>query len=605
MHRIQQNRTRTLPPPAGHVPAGRRARSVLLAAAFFPAVPAMAAGPLAQLPEPGGYISPIRVVLILLAMVPWLLFCQWLDKDLTKMRRMNKEMWNGIALGGGVAGLVVWLFLPWTTPGLFAAGFGLWFVLTFGSCGAYVFTRNSMVDAPSRVFTPRHIKAWFASLTNKKKQSGTSLAFERVKLTDADRKKVTVPSDPNQTTAYEAAQNLLFDALWRRATDVEMLVSGNGVRLAYRVDGVVAPRNDLFEREMAEQAMTFLKRIAGLDVEEKRKPQKGNITGSIPGGSAGETRIEVITSGTTQHERLALKIIGDENRLRISDLGLTQQQREAFDAMIAGPGGLVLVSGPRASGVTTTLYAAMRCHDAFMQNLLALEQQPLMDLENITQYTYDSTKHEGSFARQLQTVLRREPDVVMVSDCLDRETAHLAVTAARAGKRIYMGVQAKDSFDALKRVLSLAGDTDGVAEALRGILSQRLIRKLCVACRIAYKPDPQLLKKANLPIDKIEHFYRMPRPEECVDEKGNPKVCPNCQGSGYFGRTGIFEIMTVNDAVREQIKAGQPVNAIRATARKAGMLYLQEIGLQKVIEGTTSMNEMLRVIRDEEAKPGQ
>jgi len=202
-------------------------------------------------------------------------------------------------------------------------------------------------------------------------------------------------------------------------------------------------------------------------------------------------------------------------------------------------------------------------------------------------------------------VLRREPDVVMVSDCLDRETAHLAVTAARGGKRIYMGVQAKDSFDALKRVLSLAGDTDGVAEALRGILSQRLLRKLCVACRIAYKPDPQLLKKANLPIDKIEHFYRTPRPEECVDEKGNPKICPNCQGSGYFGRTGIFEIMTVNDAVREQIKAGQPVNSIRAAARKAGMLYLQEIGMQKVIEGTTSVNEMLRVIRDEEAKPGQ
>jgi type II secretory ATPase GspE/PulE/Tfp pilus assembly ATPase PilB-like protein len=289
----------------------------------------------------------------------------------------------------------------------------------------------------------------------------------------------------------------------------------------------------------------------------------------------------------------------------MSDLGLTKQQRELFDTFLKSPGGLILVSGPRASGVTTTLYGALRCHDAFMQNLLTLEQTPLMELENITQYIYDSSKHEGSYARQLQTVLRREPDVVMVSDCMDREAAHLAVTAARGGKRIYMGVQAKDSFDALKRVLSLAGDTDAVADALLGVTSQRLLRKLCVACRIAYKPDPQVLKKANLPIEKIEHFYRMPRPEECVDEKGNPKVCPNCQGSGYYGRTGIFEVLAMNDAIREQIRVGQPVNAIRATARKSGMLYLQEIGVQKVIEGATSMAEMLRVIRDEEAKPGQ
>jgi len=607
MHCTPQNQARKVSPAwAANSPRGKLGGLAALIGTPLLAGPVLAAGPLAEAPAPGGYISIGRVILIFLAMIPWLLFCQWLDKDVARLRKMNREMWNGVVLGGGVAALAIWLFLPWRSTGLFAAGFGIWFVLTVAVCGTYVMLRNGMVDAPNRVFTPRHIKAWFANLGKKgRKDSGPSLAFERVKLTGADKKKVTVPEDPNQTAAYEAAQNLLFDALWRRATDVEMLLGANAARLAYRIDGVVVPRNELVTRESAEQAVGFLKRVAGLEIEEKRKPQKGTVSASIPGGMTGETRLEVITSGTTQHERLALKIVSDENRLRISDLGLTPPQRELFDQLVAKQGGLILVSGPRASGVTTTLYAALRCHDAFMQNLLTLEQMPLMDLENLTQYTYDSTKHEGSYARQLQTVLRREPDVVMVSDCLDRETAHLAVTAARNGKRIYMGVQSKDSFDALKRVLSLAGDTDGVSEALSGVLSQRLMRKLCVACRIAYKPDPQLLKKANLPIDKIEYFYRTPRPEECVDEKGNPKVCPNCQASGYFGRTGIFELMAANDAIREQIRAGQPVNTIRATARKNGMLYLQEIGLQKVIEGTTSMNEMLRVIRDEEARPGQ
>lgn len=584
---------------------GRGLRPVPVIAASL-AVPASAwaAGPLAAVPDPGGYVSLWRVLIIFVAVIPYFMFCQWLETDLGKMRKLNHDMWNGIVLGGGVAGLILWMFMPWQSTGLFAAGFGLWYVVVVGVCGTYVFVRNSMVDPANRVFTPRHIKAAMKGL-GAKKEEGTSLAIEQVKLTGADGKKVRIPDDPNQTAAYEAAQNLLFDALWRRSTEVEMLLAGEQVRLAYRVDGVVTPRHDLMTREEAERAVSYLKRIAGLNVEEKRKPQKGSITGQIPGSPSGETKIEVITSGTTQQERIAFKMVGEEGRLRISDLGLTAQQREVLDGLIKRDGGIILVTGPRASGVTTTLYATLRCHDAFMQNLLALEQSPMMDLENITQYVYDSTKHEGSYARQLQTVLRREPDVVMVSDCMDRETAHLAVTAARGGKRIYMGVQAKDSFDALKRVLSLAGDTDAVADALLGITSQRLLRKLCVACRIAYKPDPQVLKKANLPIDKIEHFYRTPRPEECVDDKGRPRVCPNCQGSGYFGRTGIFEVLAVNDALREQVRSGQPVNAIRAAARKSGMLYLQEIGVQKVIEGETSMAEMLRVIRDEEAKPGQ
>ena len=135
------------------------------------------------------------------------------------------------------------------------------------------------------------------------------------------------------------------------------------------------------------------------------------------------------------------------------------------------------------------------------------------------------------------------------------------------------------------------------------VTAQRLIRKLCIACRLAYKPDPQLLKKANLPADKIEHFYRTPKPDEMVDEKGNPKVCANCQNSGYFGRTGRFELLEVDESMRELIRNGQPINAIRAQARKNGMLYLQEIGLKKVMQGTTGMNEMLRVLRNEEGSP--
>ncbi len=553
---------------------------------------------LAELPDPGSYVSILRVVLILVMVLPWLAFCQWVDEDTQFVRAMRRGTWNPIVLAAGAVGLAVWLMVPWKSAGLFAAGFGLWFVITAGTCCVYVVMRNGYVDVGARVFTPRHIKAWLSGLGKKKEQK--SHAIERVRLRDHDGRKVEPPTDPNLTDEYEVAQNLLFDALWRRATDAELLVGAKGMKLAFRIDGVVTPRTDLIDRDAAVKAMSFVKKISGLDVEEHRRPQEGSLSGVIAGLDGAMTEIEVRTSGTTQVERMGFKIVSAETRLRILDLGMSEKQQERFEEIAHQPSGLVIVSGPKESGVTTTLYACLRSHDAFMQNLLTLERDPLMDLENITQHVFDSGKHEASYARQLQTVLRREPDVVMVSDCPDRETAHLAAQAASKGRKIYMGIQARDSFDALKKLVSLAGDTENVAKSLRAVTCQRLCRKLCIACRQAYKPDPQLLRKANLPVDKIEHFYRPP-PEGFVDEKGRVIVCSNCQGSGYFGRTGLFEILELDDSIRDLIKTGQPIRVIQAQARKKGMLYLQEVGLRKVIEGVTSMNEVLRVLRDEDA----
>ena len=552
------------------------------------------------LPAPGSYVSYVRVLIILVSIVPWLLFCQWVDEDTRFVRRMKREMWNGVVLAGGVAGLAIWLLLPWKTPALFAAGFGLWFLVTGGTCAVYVVMRNGYVDASARVFTVRHIKEKMASLG--KKKEARAAAIERVKLNGHNGDKITVPDDPNQMDAYEAAQTLLFDSLWRRATEVELLVGESTSKLAFRIDGMVTPRNDLLDRDEAGHALMFLKKAAGLDVEERRRPQQGSLTANIVGTTTPPTEVEVRTSATTQHERLSMRMVGEENRLRLADLGMTEKQQAQIEEILKKPTGLVVVSGPHGSGVTTTLYACLRQHDAFMQNLLTIEREPLMDLENITQHVYDSTKHEASYGRQLQTVLRREPDVVMVSDCADRETAHLAAKAACDGKKIYVGIQAMDSFDALKKLVSLAGDLDLVAQSLLAVTSQRLVRKLCIACRQAYKPQQQLLKKANLPVDKIESFYRPP-PGGLVDEKGNPVLCTNCQGCGYYGRTGTYELLEIDDTLRDLIHKGQPISAVRAASRKTGMLYLQEVGLHKVISGTTSMNEMLRVLRGEDNGP--
>lgn len=552
---------------------------------------------LGQVPEPGSYINLFKLTFVLIWFFLYLSFCQWVNDDTRKIRAMSRSLWNIVILGTGTAATAIWLLGPWENWGLFFAGWGVWLVLTGGACAVYVVLRNRFVPAPDRVFTPAHIAKTVRMMITKKEKGIETV--ERVSITKADGKKLTPPQDAAQVAAYEALQDLLFDALWRRATDVTLAVGAESFRLIYRIDGMPTARDDFFSREKADAVFPLLKQIAGLNMEERRKPQSGRIKALHPTLDRTKVELEVRTSGTRQGERLDLRIMTQESRLRLPDLGLLEPQLEQFEKVIQLPSGLVIVSGPRGSGVTTTLYAALRAHDAFLQNLCTLERQPLMELENITQHQYDPSKPDVSFARQLQSILRREPDVVMVGECSDRETAHLAARAAIDGKKIYIGMEARDSVDALKKFVNLCADSDVASAALVCISSQRLVRKLCPACREPYKPDLGLLRKANIPADGVEFFYRA-RTEPLLDKKGRPILCPNCQGSAHFGRTGIFELMTVEANIRELIRNGQPANVILKECRKSGMRFLQETGLQYVIKGVTSMNEIIRSLRDEE-----
>lgn len=553
---------------------------------------------LAEAPDPGGYTSIFKIVYILIWFFLFIAFSQWVNADTRVVRAMSRNLWNSAVLGTGTIATAIWLFGPWQSYGLFFAGWGIWLILTGGVCTVYVVLRNRFVAVNARVFTKQHIAAQFRKLFNKKEK--TELAVERVNVTCANGKKMPVPDNPEQIAAYEAVQTVLFDALWRRATDVILAVSASKHRLIYKIDGVSSERADLLTQEVVDGAFLLLKQVAGLNPEERRKPQSGRIKAVHPTMDRTKVEMEVKSSGTREGERIDIRLITQESRVRLPDLGLNEQQLEQFEKLIQQPGGLVIVSGPKASGVTTTLYAALRAHDAFLQNLHTIERSPLMELENITQNKFDPTKPDVSYARHFQTILRREPDVVMVGECMDRETAHLAAKAAIDGKKIYVGIPAKDSVDALKKFVSLCADSDVASAALAGISSQRLIRKLCPACREAYKPDAALLKKANIPAKNVDVFYRA-RTEPVLDKKGRPVLCTNCQGSGHYGRVAVFELMIMNDAIRELIRNGQPANVIQKECRKSGMQFLQEVGVQLVIKGVTSMNEIIRGMRDEES----
>lgn len=540
------------------------------------------------------YASSAKIVFLLVVFILWCLCAQWVDRDAERVRT-QREKWNVICLASGALGIFAWLIIPWSGWAAFLIGFGMYVFLTGGGILIYVSHRNKRVSKERRVLTAQHFSG-LLSRTEDERVDRSKHDY-RVRLFSHEKKAVSVPDDLQGAAEFTATQELLYDAMWRRATQVELAATGEDTSLMYWIDGVQAERRDYISSEQAVHAIHYLKRIAGLDMEEHRRPQRGQIQAALLGGTDDPAQIDVLTSGTTAGEHVTLKIVTADTMRSLPELGMHHQRLEMLSEVVKKSKGVIICSGPPQSGVTSTLYAIIRQHDAYIENIHALEKQRLFEVDNITQHTFDPTNREVSYARQLQSVLRREPDVVMVGEVDNKDTARLVVKASSDGKRVHVGMTAANSFDALETFIHLVGHRGAVARELLAVTSQRLLRQLCGTCREAYRPDAALLRKANLPVDKIDHFYRPPT-QKIFDKQGLEIVCPSCQGTGYVGRVGVFELLVIDDSIRKMIKAEANITQIRAQARRNKTYYIQEEGLLKAMDGTTSMNEVLRSMRD-------
>lgn len=548
---------------------------------------------LAQAPTVGlgTYLSLVKIVVVAALYIGWLFAVQWMDRDVTRINKAKREWWNLLVLAGGYGGLAALVLVPWSGAA-FLVGLAFWVIAAGGTMTAYVVHRNAKVGPAMRVMTPAHFKRLAGGEGGKKAKIDKGV---RVKLIGADGKEVQKPDEVLELDRFNATQDFLFDVLWRRATDIDMLVGETDARLIYKIDGVPSEQSNELSRDDAERVLSYLKNLAGLDAEEKRRPQTGTIRVALLGSTGKPAPLDVTSSGSTKGERLKLRHHPAVSLKRFEDLGFAEDLAEKYKVLVAQETGLVLFAGPKESGITTTEYATLRGHDAYMQNIYTLENEMLLKLDNISQTSRKSVESEVSYARQLQTVLRREPDVVLVDQCEDRETAQLACRAA-VDKKIYLTIRAANAVDGLSRLLALVEDPKLVAQSLIGVVGQRLLRVLCEACREAYKPDDALLHKANLPADDIEFFYRPPS-APIVDKKGREITCQNCQNSRYVGRIGVFELLIVSDKIRQLIASGASASQIKGQARTEKMRSLQEDGLRKVIAGTTSMAEVMRGLR--------
>ena len=530
--------------------------------------------------EYSGYISEIKFAVFLALFLLWLPLVGWVYRDALTVE--TKEVfWTALVFGAGAAAAIIWLLIP-----LFVIGLLFYAVAVAATSLSYVMHRNARVLDFNRVLTAEHIKGLFVS---KQKRLDALEGFLFITANDNE-----VPLPEPQTAdffGYKAAYEIFNDANWRRANGIMFSPTPEHYNVTYYVDGAPLKQPTIL-RDQMEYFIHFLKNLADLDASEKRKPQKGKF--KIRQDEE-NTEWEVATAGSTAGEQLRLKQIMQQKIAKLTDIGLMPRQYERLNKIRGLKQGLFIVTGPKKTGVTTTFYALLRNHDAFINSITTLEKRLSAELPNITQNVFTlSDTGTTTYDKKLQAIVRMGPDIIGIADCENTETAQVACAAAKDGKIVYVTLNADNVLRALRKWMKLVGDRNLAVENLLGISNQRLLRKLCDECKQAYGPNRELLRKFNIPAEKAKVFYR---PGKVIYPKhGKPITCEDCQGTGFLGRTGVFETITIDDELRNAIKQAKSLSEIGNQFRRAKMLYLQEQALRKVVGGTTSINEVVRML---------
>jgi type II secretory ATPase GspE/PulE/Tfp pilus assembly ATPase PilB-like protein len=542
---------------------------------------------------PGFYFSIPALVVTLLLYLLWVRTCWWVDKD-CKSVGMPAWTWNPLMWGAGLIGfLVIWL-LP-----IVLVSFCVFLALFLTTTLAYVNLRNQKVPDGEKVLTKRHLQELAERYLKlrfgpkfEEKSLGPPIRFmaRGTNRTDDDPALV---ARAEGSKGYRAALEMVYEAIQNRSTDIHMEPTRTQMTVRFRVDGVLQPA-DPFNRTMGDAVVNIFKVLCNMDIIEKRKPQDGSYSAECEGRVID---FRVATAGSVAGEKLVMRIFDRGQQITsLAQLGMDDKMHEKIYGLVTQPHGMLIVCGPTGAGKSTTLYSSLNEIDRYQKNVITVENPVECQVTNVTQIEINP-KTGKTFATELRSILRQDPDVIMIGEIRDQETAEIACQAAQTGHMVFTTLHANDSVTAVIRLLDLGVQPATMASAISAVLAQRLVRALCPKCKVRYKPNPEMLRKANLPVDKIKYFYRPPEPDELQQEDGEEVVCENCGGAGYKGRTGIFELLVVNDRIRDLVRENPNMNAIKQEAIKNGLRFLQEDGLRQVIAGKTSIQEVLRVCK--------
>jgi general secretion pathway protein E len=376
---------------------------------------------------------------------------------------------------------------------------------------------------------------------------------------------------------------MLGEAIKEGASDIHIETFEKELIVRFRVDGVL--REILRpHRKMASMLVSRIKVMAKLDIAEKRVPQDGRITLRIAGRAVD---VRVSTMPSSHGERVVLRLLDKNNvRLNLQDLGMTKKNRGYFSELIHKPHGIILVTGPTGSGKSTTLYAGLSEINSKDRNILTVEDPIEFDIEGIGQ-TQVNPRVDMTFARGLRAILRQDPDVVMVGEIRDKETAQIGVQASLTGHLVLSTLHTNTAAGAITRLEDMGIEPFLLSSSLLAVLSQRLVRTLCDECREPHAPTER--EKEILGIDEQDNDHPL-----IYRAKG----CIECNHTGYRGRTGIHEMLVIDDHIRDIMHNGHGEQAIEKYIRQKAPSIRQD-GCQKVLEGQTTLEEVLRVTKED------
>jgi general secretion pathway protein E len=442
--------------------------------------------------------------------------------------------------------------------------------------------RVRLVEAPAAEIQSAIIAA--QSATGPEVQATDLKGNDLVVLAPEDEALDDLRALANQAPVIKLVNVMILEALRARASDIHLEATTDGLRVRYRTDGVLQEISHP-PRQFQAAVISRIKIMAGLNIAERRLAQDGRIRLKL---SDRELDLRVSITPALHGEGVVLRILDRGAGVRdLDEIGLSDAVHRSFDHLIRQPHGVVLVTGPTGSGKTTTLYGGIRRLNQPGVKIVTVEDPIEYQMDGVTQIPV-SPKIGLTFAAALRSILRHDPDIIMVGEMRDRETAEIAIQAALTGHMVFSTLHTNDAASGITRMVDMGVEPYLVAATVSGIMAQRLVRLVCEACAEPEHPPPEAMEQfdAALPDIPGPRFRR-------------GRGCEACGGSGYRGRTGIYELMVLTEEIRSRIIAGASLSEIRGLAQANGLVPLRAAGWAKAWAGITTLAEVLRVTREE------
>jgi type II secretory ATPase GspE/PulE/Tfp pilus assembly ATPase PilB-like protein len=542
---------------------------------------------------PGLYFSLLKIGAAYILFLMWVYTTDWVSTDCQELK-LQYRRWNPMVFGTFLGAFILVWFLPW-----FAASCPLLVIAYVAPLASYVVYRNKQVHTSERVLTPSHIKVWLAGRmalfgvtvdTEEKDPHETGppvILTARGGATDRDDNVNLLSA--RQAPGFRDARQLLADALYSRGDSIMLDFTQQAASVRHMIDGVWHA-DESIEREIADPMLEALKTLCGLDASDRQKRQEGTFCADYQSVKLDAT---FASQGTKTGERVIIKLEGEKTQFEaLDDIGMRPKMQEKLREILGEKQGLVLFSAMPASGLRSTVNVALRDCDRFTSEFMAVEDEAdrYEPVENVMVMTYNSAEGEKQI-EVLSKFFLQEPNVAVIRDLDSEETVTMVCDEVFNERILISTIRAKDTAEALVKVLALGVPPAKLAKSSMAVFNQRLIRKLCEECKVQYAPTPKVLKQLGIPEGRVQAFHRPPQETE-IEE-----ICLECGGIGYCGRTAIFELAMIDDSVRKVLASSPNAETLRQALRKAGLQSLQQEGIVLVAKGVTSLPELMRVLK--------